>query len=70
MFASAVIHLIVLAVYYIKTQDAAPLNFFSVVGLNLFFPSIVYSPFAGLYSLFATATLYFIILYFITQKKI
>ena len=69
MLTSAVIHLVTLAVYFVQTHDAVPLNFFSIVGFNLFFPSLVMSPFANMYSLVATLSIYSILFFFFTHEN-
>lgn len=69
MIFSAVLHLTTLAVYFLKTGDGVPLNFFSVVGLNLFFPFLVTSPFAGIYSTAAIVSLYTILYFFFSNES-
>jgi hypothetical protein len=69
MLTSAVIHLTTLAIYYLQTRDGVPLNFFSIVGFNLFFPTLVTSPYASLYSFVATLTTYSILFFFFTNKN-
>lgn len=69
MLLSAIIHLTTLAIYYTKTGDGDPLNFFSIIGFNLFFPQLITSHFAPLYSVAATASLYLIIFFFFTHEN-
>lgn len=69
MLLSAVLHLIVLAVYFLKTKDSIPLNFFSIIGANLFFPALVTSPFAPLYSFITSIVLYIVIFLFFTHEN-
>ena len=67
MIFSSVLHLSVIAVYFYKTHDALPLNFFSIVGLDLLFPSLVTSSFATIYSIGTIVVLYTIVLLFFTK---
>jgi predicted membrane protein len=72
MIFSAVLHLAVLAVlavYFLKTGDGVPLNFFSIVGLSLFFPVLVTSPFAGLYSTGAVVFSYTALYFFFSNES-
>lgn len=69
MLLSAALHLTTLAVYYIKTGDEDPLNFFSIIGFNLFFPQLITSQFAPLYSFIATVSLYLIVFFFFTHEN-
>jgi uncharacterized membrane protein len=69
MLTSAVIHLVTLAIYFVQTHDSIPLNFFSIVGFDLFFPSLVTSPFATIYSLVATISIYSILFFFFTHEN-
>ena len=68
MLTSAVIHLTTLAVYFVQTHDEVPLNFFSIVGFNLFFPSLVTMPYAQAYSFVTTLTLYLILFFFFVRN--
>lgn len=68
MIVSSIIHLTVLAVYFVQTHDMVPLNFFSIVGLNLFFPSLITIPYALVYSFVTTLTLYLILFFFFAHN--
>jgi predicted membrane protein len=63
MLFSAVLHLSVLAFYFLKTNDLVPLNFYSIVGLNLFFPSFVSSSYSSVLSFVTIVALYLFFLY-------
>ena len=69
MLVSAIVHLVVLAFYYMKTQDAVPLNFFSIVGLDLFFPALVTSEYAGVFSIVATVGIYVVLFIFFVHEN-
>lgn len=69
MLVSAVIHLVVLAIYFGLTQDSVPLSFYSIVGLNLFFPYLVTGPFANFYSILTIVIVYCIILFFFNHEN-
>ena len=47
---------------FFTTKDTVALNFFSIVGLNLFFPNIATSRFADLYSVITIIVLYLLLL--------
>lgn len=69
MFLSAVIHVVVLVMYFVKTGDVSPFNFFSIVGAHLFFPILVSSHLATLVSFVVAASLYAIIFFFFTHEN-
>jgi hypothetical protein len=69
MLLSAILHLGVLAVYFFTTHDSVPLNFFSIIGLDLFSSSFVTSPLAPLYSSVTTLLLYCGIFYYVHHEN-
>jgi predicted membrane protein len=69
MLFSAVTHLLILAIYFIKTHDDTPLNFFSIIGLDLFFPEIVTSRFSSLFSVITTVVVYSFLYLLFTNKN-
>ena len=69
MLTSAVLHLLTLAVYFIMTHNGVPLNFFSIIGFDLFWPTLVHSPFAAVYSYSATIGLFLVLYFFFTHEN-
>ncbi len=69
MFLSAVIHMIVLIIYCIKTGDGTPFNFFSIVGADLFFPILTQGNYAMMYSSITMMVLYGVIYLFFTHEN-
>lgn len=68
MLLSAVLHMVVLAVYFVVYGDASHFNFFKIIALDLFFPELA-SDFMHLYSLLIGVWLYVFLFYFFTHKK-
>lgn len=69
MILSAVLHLIILACYFVITHDPVPLNIFSIIGANLFFPALVLNEHANLYSFIVTMLVYIVIFLFFTHEN-
>lgn len=69
MLLSAVIHILVLAIYSISHGNVSHLNFFKIINIDLFFPEIVNMDCYGLYSFVITIWLYISIYYFYNLKK-
>ncbi len=69
VFVSAVLHMAILAIRYVVTSDIGLFNFFSIIGLNLFYPNFVDSS-SGLYvSSFTALGIYLMIYFYIHNKK-
>lgn len=51
MLLSAVIHMTVLAVYFVLYLDLSRFNFFKIVALDLFYPQLVTTHLTNIYSL-------------------
>ena len=69
MILSSIVHISTIAVYFLMTHDIAPLNFFSIIGTNLLFPSILTSQFATMYSLGTIITVYTILYMYFTHEN-
>lgn len=69
MLLSAVIHMIVLAVYSVSNNDFTSFNFFTIVGLDLLFPQIVANDCQYLYSFVTVLCLYILLYYFLNSKN-
>jgi hypothetical protein len=69
MILSSVLHLTTIAIYFLMTHDTRPLNFFSIIGTDLLFPSIAISPYADIYSLSAIVILYSVLYFFFTHES-
>lgn len=69
MFFSAGIHLVILAIYFLQTGDSAPLNFFRIIGLDLFYPDFVASKTSGYVSVITTVGIYLCMYFFFAKQK-
>lgn len=69
MFISAVLHMCLLLLYFFITKDSTPLNFFSIIGLNLFYPEFVSSNLGQLLSYVVSIFLYIIGYAYLTTSK-
>lgn len=69
MLISAIIHMVVLGIYFIFTLDYSPFNFFRIIGLNLFYPEFVSSPYSASFSIFSIICIYFFSYLFLTNKQ-
>ncbi|MBI3034345.1 hypothetical protein HYY72_04240 [Candidatus Woesearchaeota archaeon] len=65
---SAAVHLIVLAAYSLKTGQFTWLNYFKMIGIDLFFPNVLESPQATFLSMTTVAALYILIFFLFTKK--
>ncbi len=68
MFVSAVLHLILLGISFIVKPDFGLFNFFSIIGLNLFYPDFVFSR-LGLIVSSLTAFCIYCIIFFLLKNK-
>lgn len=69
MLFSALLHMLILAVYFFMTRDSVPLNFFSIIGLDLFFPTSLTSPFSSLASVLVTLGIYCSFYYYFSHDR-
>lgn len=69
MFFSALLHMLILAVYFVMTHDSVPLNFFSIIGLSLFFPELATSQFSSLASVLLTVGIYCSFYYYFSHDR-
>ena len=69
MFISAALHMCILFVYIILSKDATPANFFSIIGLNLFYPAFVASSLGYFLSYVVSGAIYIAGYLFLTNTK-
>lgn len=69
MLLSAILHMVVLGVYFLVYNDISYFNFFTIIALDLFFPVLSYTENTFMYSLITMVGLYFSLFYFFTKKK-
>lgn len=69
MLLSAAMHIAVLAFVCIARRDVAPLNFFSIISLDVVFPGISEGFVSQIASLISIVCLYGIILFLSSRKK-
>lgn len=69
MLLSAFLHMVVLALHFLITLDYTPFNFFSIIGLNIFYPNFVASPLSGYLSVVVVISIYFLFLFILRNRK-
>lgn len=69
MLISAALHVCILVIYFVRTLDYSSLNFFEIIGLNLFYPAFVSSILGSYLSVIVTLGIYFLVYIFATPKK-
>jgi len=65
---SAVLHILLLAIAFVFKRDLTAVNYFNVVGLNLFFPEIGQGLASQIFSLLTMVVIYGLI-FFVSNKK-
>lgn len=68
MLLSAFLHMGLLAIHFLMTLDAAPFNFFRIIGLDYFFPDFVLSSFGNYVASVLVIVLY-IVIYVVVKKR-
>ena len=68
MLLSAVIHVAILVFDFLVSHQTNNLSFFSIVGVDLFYPNFVVSSFGQMVS-YGTVIILFIIIYFFFTKS-
>jgi hypothetical protein len=58
----------VLVLHFVATLDFAPLNFFKIIGLDIFYPAFAIS-IIGKYLSFVTALSIYVLAYFLLTNK-
>jgi len=66
---SAIFHLVLLFIYALINLNISYLNYFSIIDIDLFLPSITEGPFSLIFSLITALALYLIILFKFTRKR-
>ncbi len=69
MLISAALHIFILVLYFTVTLDYSSLNFFEIIGLNLFYPTFVSSISGNYLSIIVMLGIYFLGYKFLTSKK-
>ncbi len=68
MLFSAIIHMIMIAIYSIVKMNTSKFNFFDILDLDLFFPNIIKGNLSQIFSIIAFVIVY-CIFYFINMEK-
>ena len=68
MLFSAIIHMIMIAIYSIVNLNTVKFNFFDILDLDLFFPNIIKGNLSQIFSIIAFVIVY-CIFYFINMEK-
>lgn len=65
---SAFLHLLLLLIFLVFTHDFTGVNYFNIIGLNLFFPNIGQGFASQIFSLLTMAVTYGLIFFIINKK--
>ena len=68
MLFSAIIHMIMIAIYSIVKLNTVKFNFFDILDLDLFFPNMIKGNLSQIFSIIAFVIVY-CIFYFINKEK-
>ncbi len=68
MLFSAIIHIIMIAIYSIVKLNTIKFNFFDILDLDLFFPNIIKGNLSQIFSIIAFIIVYCIFLFLIIRK--
>ena len=68
MLLSAIIHMVILAIYILMTGDTSKLSFFKIVAIDLFYPSLGNTSIGHFLSFLAVVVLYILVYIFFTNK--
>ncbi|RLC53433.1 MAG: hypothetical protein DRH89_10655 [Candidatus Cloacimonadota bacterium] len=68
MLFSAIVHMIMIAIYSIVKLNTVKFNFFDILDLDLFFPNIIKGNLSQVFSIIAFVIVY-CIFYFINKEK-
>lgn len=68
MLFSAIIHMIMIAIYSIVKLNTIKFNFFDILDLDLFFPNIIKGNLSQIFSIIAFIIVYCIFLFLIIRK--
>ena len=69
MLLSAVLHMAVLAIYFVLHVDATRFNFFKIINIDLLYPRLVTNSLTNFYSTVVMVVLYLFFYTFSSKRK-